>query len=657
MAAVNKPPPERQNMKLCKYMLLSLQIFLCLALTGCGKQNVSDIQAEYEGLVFSEQAREGILLGIQYDGRRKVLIWADENGNIFLSEDGKETDKLLFQNVKKEWSNALCQWWIASDGRYYILHQENVTVLNQEGKELFSGKADGYVNEICSTADGVIVLKIDNMEGIGTKLAVMDSGTGAIENKLSLKKGVIAIAKGQKKDILLVDMEGICDLNLEDGSREWYLKWNGTSYTPGSGIQDIRYVSDSQIEFLKSDYFQETIKNVLPEDMGKTVLKYRATVVSESMKEQIVRFNQENTDYYIVVEECGEGMSYAAFQEKTDMEIAAGYGPDIVCGSAVNSVYSLLKKGALVDLSPYLEKSGITEGDYFPAAFDQWRMGEALYGIGTQISINAMCLDKALMEGTEVLDMETLLEKLGNYSGQAVFAYQYDSESILQYFLMMSKDLYGMVDWEKGTCDFGSGLWRDMLETAKQLGDSDSRNGYDKLGVRAFYDSFPLSSAFDNAVKERGMDVVGYPAEEGMVLQAAVSIFGINAHSKHPEGAWAFLEFLLGEETQKELSKSLGFPVKRSVYKECAREALDNQEPTNFSGMGLEGSTEGITLEQITALEEYIRRAQVRPLYTEPLLRIIEEEAQEYFAGSKSIEEVSAVIENRIQLYLKENKN
>lgn len=55
--------------------------------------------------------------------------------------------------------------------------------------------------------------------------------------------------------------------------------------------------------------------------------------------------------------------------------------------------------------------------------------------------------------------------------------------------------------------------------------------------------------------------------------------------------------------------------------------------------------------------EEYrqaIEEARPLPARTAPVLAIILEEAEDYFNGSKSAEEVSSVIENRVRLFLDE---
>ena len=66
-------------------------------------------------------------------------------------------------------------------------------------------------------------------------------------------------------------------------------------------------------------------------------------------------------------------------------------------------------------------------------------------------------------------------------------------------------------------------------------------------------------------------------------------------------------------------------------------------------------SGQDITEEKIAQYREFLEDARPLPLRTVPLLDIILEEAEYYFDGMKSIEEVSAVIQNRVQLYMDEN--
>ncbi len=60
--------------------------------------------------------------------------------------------------------------------------------------------------------------------------------------------------------------------------------------------------------------------------------------------------------------------------------------------------------------------------------------------------------------------------------------------------------------------------------------------------------------------------------------------------------------------------------------------------------------------EKLTEYRETIQEARPLPLRTRPILTIILEEAEDYFNGSKGVDEITKVVNNRVQLYLDEGK-
>ncbi len=61
------------------------------------------------------------------------------------------------------------------------------------------------------------------------------------------------------------------------------------------------------------------------------------------------------------------------------------------------------------------------------------------------------------------------------------------------------------------------------------------------------------------------------------------------------------------------------------------------------------------TQEQVDSIKQMIEIAQNTQIDSK-MLDIIMEEAQSYFDGQKSVEEVSALIQNRIQIYISEKR-
>ena len=63
-----------------------------------------------------------------------------------------------------------------------------------------------------------------------------------------------------------------------------------------------------------------------------------------------------------------------------------------------------------------------------------------------------------------------------------------------------------------------------------------------------------------------------------------------------------------------------------------------------------------LTEERAKEIENILERTRQVPSEILPILEMIYEEADAYFAGSKTIEEVIPIMENRVQLYLDERK-
>lgn len=64
----------------------------------------------------------------------------------------------------------------------------------------------------------------------------------------------------------------------------------------------------------------------------------------------------------------------------------------------------------------------------------------------------------------------------------------------------------------------------------------------------------------------------------------------------------------------------------------------------------------GVSEKKQAEYRRTIEDARPLPLRTRLVLTIIQEEAEDYFNGSKSVDEVTKVVNNRVQLYLDEGK-
>lgn len=98
------------------------------------------------------------------------------------------------------------------------------------------------------------------------------------------------------------------------------------------------------------------------------------------------------------------------------------------------------------------------------------------------------------------------------------------------------------------------------------------------------------------------------------------------------------------------MEKDSRLPVHEKVLRECVEAGVEQSYHNNMA------STEGMHVqeEQVARFWECLNSAEPAPYRTEHILEIIKEEAELYFTGDKSIEEISGIIENRVKLYLAE---
>lgn len=609
----------------------------------------------------ADGSRVTLLQGIEAD--RKYYAYLDQEGNLYWWANSSRVE---YPDGGVEEIDAILRKY-SSAGELIFERQYDYGTMFREMREIPEGRVYLIFSEIGAERDRKLA-ELDPATGLVTEL----DAVRLTEQDLSGQKlGVWGEQLARFKFGGNFDYE-IAVMNTADGSEESVFSFAGTSYMPPENytLCDYRALEDESVETLwRARDGSKSLRQVLRMEKGEKipiVLRGHISAVSWLLK-QVNSFNQQNETYHVIVEDDTED-DLEELARLTSVQIASGKGPDILCGGLMKEyIPGMLEKGALEDLRPFMEKSGIREEDFFPFTFDTWRSGDKICGISpASPSLTGYCMDSSVLGGTEEPDIEALTDALLAGQEKAIFLKRYDSGKLLELLLRGTETLWGMVDWENRSCDFNGELLQKLLEVAKRYGDDGNQGEISCIAERR---SLGAIQYFDDRQEreENGKVICGVLFDDG--CHAAVepdSALAINVNSSNKEGAWEFISFLLGEEAQ---SGESGVPVSRKGYdawveRQKKRFADGKREEEDYYNMMPDGSlayqgtvvyTEADVADEI--IEEYTGMMEDTRTYsirTAPILAIISEEAEDYFQGNKSSEEVSRLITNRVQLYLDE---
>ena len=675
--------------------IITLILTICAAvLIGCGKEEEQDIYVlwtDTEDLpVPSDTDKELRYLDMQYYQGEPVQFWGklQEDGagekilQVFLyKSDGSSS--LLFDAVPMKYYNYSYKWFLTQDGSCILLRGDEIVRLDPEGRELYSRSMQNSSQGICQLSDGSIFLLTLEFGTAAYHLEQLDPETGAVKNVDAVALGTQSMQNGGylrisagENGILLLDNKGFWEINARTGKKTCVLDFAETNYELSDNMsnpEDFRITGENQAELLlRGSKVKLYLVNVSRE---RTIITVRLVNVNNWLRECTARFNKENEIYYVLLEQPDENTDWSDMETRALVDMAGGK-VDIVDGVILPDMVGSIENGGLTNLAPLMEEAGIREEDYFPMAFDAWRDGEKIYGVTLDSYTNNYWISEELLEdGT--FDIETLVDNMLIYQGGKVMGWNWDERYILEFLLSGSEDLWGMIDWEEGACDFKSGLFGKMLEAAKKLKYDSVKNAQDQDYLLAykivrFYDYIERPETNTEGKVEAGwlFDDGFYP------IAATMSTFAIPSTAPHKEGAWEFLCYLLGEEQQSEMAKMLQndyqLPVNRKAFEAYAEREIEVGaiEPSSEStpitykagGNGNHLSKEeyralyDLTPERVEKIREDLEKAKYAPYRTEHILDIIYEETAAYFAGDKSLEEICDILESRVGIYVKERQ-
>lgn len=649
---------------------------------------------EYEYRVISQGGTVYLPMGTQFYQGEPVQFWAElSSGRADLClyrRDGSR--QLMLEDMggytttsrKHQWymdreGNFFCSWEGAGSADGVYTSQGHFVKILSSGEALEPVELEPgmVVKKFCQTEDGRTYVLLMHVLEVALYLEEVDSATGnrIPESRIEVPMNhATQIGSAGNRLILAGDYKDewsskIVELNPSDGSLSEIQDFSGTSYELRGGdldLSDCQILEDGSVELLWTQRHRVAngtggiLEHLKMEQIEKTPIVMRGVFSNDSwLTDKISLYNMKSDTYQVVRENCSDGQDTEDFFRLTNVQIGAGKGPDILCGSGMPQgfISGLLEKGALEDLAPYLASSGIRQEEYLPMTFATWRQGEKIYGVKYRMDMEGERVRSEVLGAEDALNIESLADGLLALEEDGIYYEGWDSKDVLNSFFKGTDSLWGMVDWEKGSCDFNTPLFGKLLEAARRHGD-DGRKKPEFI-IMDSRDFFGFVYFRYQEEQEEGNSVVsGTLFDEGCYAAITSSdTLAINANSPNKEGAWDFIRFLISEENQ-ETDIWYHIPVNRNAFEEWVQWDIETLGKVRYeNGVRIRGiyNDTDTSEERQAEFRQLIEEAKPLPMRTEAIIKIILEEAEDYFNGYKNPEEVSGVVNNRVQLYLDEN--
>lgn len=554
---------------------------------------------------------------------------------------------------------------------------------------------DGYIYSMGTLADGRVAVLVDGMNSMTIRVFDLSAGkfTDTYDNLPSNCYNAQIVA-GLGNSLLLNGENTLYEYDVETQTYEAVLKWVDCDMN-ADYVNNVSALENGDILVYYSDWNsgEESLvllkKTAADQVVNKESLTLGCMGISQELQSSVVKFNKENEKYKIQIIDYTEAIdwsvegAYEDAQTRFLNELITGNGPDIFLASEVN-LAQFVEKGIIEDLTPYLEASTvINRDDLFDSVLDAMTFDGVLCAIPNSFSVSALVGRASEMGDRDGFTIEELFDYLAQYPDADWLPYV-TSNGVLMYTLMFDMDSY--VNWETGACAFDSAEFKKILELAAKYYDvePDYEISTPKLlaNHQVLMDTLSIYDVNDYQIAEllfgEPISVVGYPtfSGEGGIVMSPNNGLCINATSAYKDVAWSFVESLLTKEAYENTIFMYGLPVNKSAYNDMLEEKMtaiyqtdengelildENGNPIEISthSYGWEDVTFEIyaatkeDAEQLTNIIEGIDKVMN---YDEKLMNIIQEEAESYFTGQKSVDEVADIIQSRAKIYVNESR-
>ncbi len=580
---------------------------------------------------------------------------------------------------------------------YYVsgiaYSQSGILVSDALGIELISANDGSFVKTLCTEdkvknsslfelGDGRVALQTFGESG--QEIIILDPATGELKESVAVSNdlNMLSMAVGKTYPLYVIGDSAIYGLPL-DGS--------GAVKVVDYIESDLDIISISAFTELADGSFAAVLISNDGEDQRVVMTKVDDDVVAQrktlrlgcyymdyEVRKQVLAFNKASQDVHITIEDYSQYDSTGGNEGLTRLntDIVSGNAPDIILVNDMMPVNSYTSKGVLEDLTPYFDKDEeLDRSKFLTNVFDAFAIDGKMYTIVPSFyALAVVGKTSDIADGSDfTLDKVNQLVQAQGVKPELSFGYT-TRDVVFAQALQYCGDRF--IDWNELKSNFDSEEFIQLLNFVKQFPanlDSESMGNDTSAYYRSGTSLFQIDSlgGFDEYVNLKygtfGTDITlaGFPSVSATKATIAPQLrLAIGASSKDKDACWSFVRRFLLDDYQKSLE--MYWPVSLTAIDARAESAKSPIYYTDVDGNqteehvivnigGEDIQLPRITQEEVDQVKEFLSSLTTSVYNDSAVNNIIYEEAEAFFEGQKSAEEVAGVIQSRVQIYINEN--
>ena len=626
-----------------------------------------------------------------------------------LDKAGVEKSRFVLNPDNNEyfWPGSLTY----ADGKLLVSNETTLYVYDLEGNLLGQSDTQHYMDSLVTTRDGRVGFA---SSGDSYRFCVVDPNTLNIVQEFPCPNAWSMQAGSGDYDLYYTNGMNFFGYDLTTGTATKLFNWvnvdvdnnniNGVYVTDDGTVLSVYNEWDSNYNNCETQLIRVEKKpyDAVPH---KESIKLAGIYIDGNVKSAIIKFNRQSNVRIEPVDysEYNTDTDYTAGLTKLTTEILAGQMPDILYLEQLPAS-QIAGKGLLEDLYPYLDSdSELSREALLENVLKACEYNGALYCTCSGFNIRTLCGAAPIVgdaPGWTYQEFEQALASMPE-GCRPLTAYT-TSGDILR--AGLSLDIGKYVDWGTGETHFDSQEFIDLLHFADRFPDSFDWNDYNweeetnaisqgrQMLMEAYLGSFDDLYSYD-VYFGGNMTYIGYPSTTGEGTGALLNLtdgYAMSASCRHKDAAWSFLRNLFTAEYQEQ-NRWYGFPTNRECFDKRLEEAMTPMYETDENGnprldengnkieMSRGGWSDGInevqyyalTQEQADKILAVALHTTVRDTTNEQYAQssgsgsmgsvgniydVVSTEADAFFLGQKSAEEVARLVQTKANLYVNEQR-